>query len=475
MHAPYETQPVNAIMITSRTRFSALCLAVCLLAVLSKSLLSIDSATYIAAPLLLAYIAINLGHTSVVVRVFFAISVLLMVSSAVTRVSADDILAGLDRMLYLGSLLSALGFMRVVAAQDAHFARAGRFLSSQPPARRYVSMYLGGHMFTTLLNMGGLGLLVETVLSAMQRRRASMSEAVFQLRERRIVSAIMRGFGTIAFWTPFGVALNSMLLVFTDLHWADVAPYGLLFALLALALGWAMDGVERRLKPLSPPPRVDPAEPGDQSSTLIVVLHVLALGAAIFILDTLLPVSFQLVLLFAVPIYALLWISALQGRGGVHILTGKFVERAPTFVTEIGVFSLAGLIGPMMVALIPDALLDPVFAALGNHSIALALLLMWTTVAAGVVGIHPIISVIVLGELVVRNGGISELAAILALLAGWASAVTLAPFATTAVFVGRLTGRGVWRVTWGWNGLYSLALLVLFSALLAAGLSFGLL
>jgi len=470
-----ETLPVTAAAIAPKARFSALCLAVCLLAVLSRNLLSIDSATYIAAPLLLAYIAINLANTSAVVRVFFAIAVLLMLSSGLTSVTSEDILAGLNRMLYLGSLLSALGFMRVVAAQDAHFARAGRFLSSQPPARRYVSMYLGGHMFTTLLNMGGLGLLVETVVSAMQRRRESMSDAVFQLRERRIVSAIMRGFGTIAFWTPFGVALNSMLLVFTDLHWADVAPYGLLFALLALILGGIMDGVERRLKPLSPPPQIEPSEPGDQRSTLVVVLHVLLLGASIFVLDSLLPISFQLVLLFAVPLYALLWISVLQGAGGVRTLTRQFVDRAPNFVTEIGVFSLAGLIGPMIVALVPDALMDPVFAAIGPHPILLAMLLMWTTVVASVFGIHPIISVIVLGELVVRNGGVSELAAILALLAGWATAVTLAPFATTAVFVGRLTGRGVWRVTWGWNGLYSLALLVLFSVLIGAGLLLGIL
>lgn len=445
----------------------------CLVGVLADILLGIKSAMPVAALLLLIYVAINARDASTVVKVFFALALVLILTSGLTALTLADILAGFERMAYLGALLTALGFMRVVATGDRNFAGAGRYLSAQPPARRYLSMYLGGHLFTTLLNMGGLGLLVETINSALQERRKTMSTRVFLLRQRRIVSAIMRGFATIAFWTPFGIALNSLLLVFSDLHWIDVAPVGLLFAAVALFFGWMMDGVERRAFPLSPPPQVVPPEPGDRWSTLIVVSHVLGLGAGIFALDILLPVTFQSVLLIVVPVYALLWISWLRGRAGPAILMSDFVKRAPGFVTEIGVFAIAGLIGPMIVALIPETAVDPVFTGFGNHPMILVLALMWTTALVSVIGVHPIISVIVLGELVLRNGGISELAAILALLAGWASAVTLAPFATTAVFIGRLVDQGVWRVTWGWNGVYSLGLMLLYSLLLFGGVALG--
>lgn len=457
------------------TRFSALCLLVCLLGVLAQSLSAVHSSVWVGAPLLLIFVAINMSKTSTVVRVFFAIAVLLMVTAGFTPVDSSHILAGLERMQFLGALLTALGFMRVVASHDSHFARAGHFLSVQPPSRRYLSMYLGGHLFTTLLNMGGLALLVETIVTAMDRRRSSMSEYVFRLRQRRIVSAIMRGFSTIALWTPFGIGLNSMLLVFTDLHWIDIAPFGLLFAAAALLFGWLLDGAERRIWPLVPAPERIPAEPGGRWSTVLVVIHVVALGAGIFVLDTLLPMSFQAVLLFVVPLYALVWICWLYGFSGPVTLSGEFVRRAPSFVTEIGVFSLAGLLGPMLVALIPEASIDPVFSVLGDHPMMLAIGLMWITVLVSVVGIHPIISVIILGELVLRNGGLSDLAAMLALLAGWACAVTVAPFATTAVFIGRLVDQGVWRVTWGWNGYYSLGLMVLFSLMLCGAMALGLL
>ncbi len=469
----HEALPVSAILSVYKAPLSALCLTLCLAGVLATAFFDIESGTYVAAPMLLIYVGMNLWQASRVVMVFFGLAMLLIITSGVTPLTSSDILAGLERMVFLGALLTALGFMRVVATHDRHFARAGRYLAAQPPARRYVSMYFGGHLFTTLLNMGGLGLLVETVNTALEARRDSMSPLVFQLRQRRIVSAIMRGFSTIAFWTPFGIALNSLLLVFPDLHWIDVAPFGLLFVSIALIFGWSLDSLERRQRPLHPRPRMDPPGQNDQWSTLLVVVHILGLGTLILTLDILLPVSFQCVLLFVVPTYALLWITGLYGHAGPATLRTEFIERAPGFVTEIGVFSMAGLLGPMIAALIPETAMNPVFSVVGAQPIALALALLWTTVLFSVLGIHPIISVVVLGELVVRNGGISELAATLALLAGWAGAVTLAPFGTTAMFIGRLVNQGVWRVTWGWNGLYGFGVMILFSLLLAGGISLG--
>ncbi len=456
-----------------KAHLSALCLTLCLTGVLATTLSGIEFGTYIAAPVLLIYVGMNLRQTSMVVKVFFGLAVLLIITSGVTPLTSSDILAGLERMVFLGALLTALGFMRVVATHDRHFAQAGRYLAAQPPARRYVSMFFGGHLFTTLLNMGGLGLLVETVNTALEARRDSMSPHVFQLRQRRIVSAIMRGFSTIAFWTPFGIALNSLLLVFSDLHWIEVAPFGLLFVSISLIFGWVLDSLERRLRPLHPRPRVDPPGQHDHWSALLVVLHIVGLGTAILTLDIILPVSFQSVLLFVVPVYVLLWITWLYGRAGPATLRTQFIQRAPGFVTEIGVFSMAGLLGPMVAALIPETAMNSVFSVVGGQPVVLAMALLWTTVLFSVIGVHPIISVIVLGELVVRNGGISELAATLALLSGWAGAVTLAPFATTAVFIGRLVNQGVWRVTWGWNGLYSLGVLLLFSLFLGGGMSIG--
>lgn len=41
------------------------------------------------------------------------------------------------------------------------------------------------------------------------------------------------------------------------------------------------------------------------------------------------------------------------------------------------------------------------------------------------------------------------------------------------MFIGRLVDQGVWRVTWGWNGVYSLGLMLLYSLLLFGGVALG--
>ena len=240
-----------------------------------------------------------------------------------------------------------------------------------------------------------------------------------------------------------------------------------------------MDMAERRLFPLNPKPPRPARMPGQGRGLAMVVVHLLLLGGIVLALDAALPLSFQQVLVAVVPVYALIWSVAILGRTGPATLGSDFIRRAPAYVNEIGVFALAGLIGALLISMVPQDRLEPVLAWIvggDGGTVMLVLVLYWATLIAASIGIHPIITVAVFAELTLRMAlPISDVAVIMALLSGWASTVILAPLATTATYVGAIVGRGPLVLTYGWNGVFGAVMTVVLSLLLGFGVHGGLL
>ena len=447
-------------------------------AYLAAIMLRSDLFADLSAALILCFIAANLRHASRIVQLFAAVSVLIATVGLTTgSIGPAEVEVAAGRVSFLTSILVALIFLRLVAQRDAAFAAAGAYLANQPPSRRYVSLGIGGNLFGVLLNLGGLGLLIEMTLAGQRRLEATsaVSHAVHEIRERRIVTAIVRGFATIAFWSPFGIALNTLLLILTDLHWADAAPWGIGFSFGFLALGAVMDVIERRLFPVFPRPVVVPPRRGDALGLWAVLGHLVGLACLVILGDRLLPLRFQEVLVTIVPIYALIWATARFGRDGPVRLRDDFIANAGRYVNEVGVFALAGLIGALLVGMVPQDALDPVLQGIVDLGgpVALVLALAWATLALAMLGLHPIISVVILAEFMARTPLISELATLLALLTGWTLTVCLAPLATTATYVGAILNRGPVTVSLIWNGIFGLVALAAFSLILVAGILTG--
>lgn len=473
MIATKKTAPAGRLAV-----LSALLLATGFAAYLLSILFRAAWAADVSAALILIFILMNLSKASVIVRLFSTIAALIAAFGLWSGgLHAADMAVAAGRVSFLTSILIALIFLRLVAARDPAFQAAGAFLANQPPSRRYVSLGVGGNLFGVLLNLGGLGLLIEMTLAGQRRLEATshVSPEVHAIRERRIVTAIVRGFATIAFWSPFGIALNTLLLIFPAVHWRDAAPWGLGFALMFLLIGGIMDIVERRLFPVFPKPMPVPPQKGDGLGLLAVLAHLLGLGVLVVGGDYMLPATFQEVLVLVVPVYALIWALTRMGRRGPGHMTHDFVANAPRYVNEVGVFALAGLIGVLLVALVPQHALDPILTGIVGWGgpVALALALAWATLAAAMLGLHPIISVVILAEFMVRTPLISEKASLLALLSGWTLTVCLAPLATTATYVGAILNRSPVTVSLRWNGLFGAISLLLFSGVLVLGIAQG--
>ena len=86
-------------------------------------------------------------------------------------------------------------------------------------------------------------------------------------------------------------------------------------------------------------------------------------------------------------------------------------------------------------------------------------------VLAGQVALSPMMMVVFLAAVL---SALPELPAdpehiAIALAAGWMLSLTASPNATGALLIAGATGRAPTEITWKWNGVYSVAALILFA------------
>ena len=463
----------------ARNRITAVCLLCCLGAAIVQGVFSSSVASIAAVPFFGIYLAIASCYIARVgwVLLFFSLAIALVAL-------ADGIETGIfveaaGRVVFLSALLTAVAFLRIAATQDPVVEVAGEFLTLQPPTRRYASLGAGGHLFGVLLNLGGLGVMLEIIMKGLAAHRHEMDEFVLKARKRRMVSACMRGFSSIAFWTPFGIALNLMILTIPGLEWATLAPYGIALAGVLFLLGWLFDTVEW-WRPPSSRGRA-PALTGDlpgwsRWAVLIVSGHVLFLGTAVVTLDRVTQYSFQTVLITIVPIYALLWSALRRGSGSVTDMSRQFVTQAPGFATEMSVIASAGYIGLVALEIAPVEWIAAHLGWIAARPVTTVVLLIMTVFLTGLLGVHPMISVVLLAEVVKRVGvdGLSPLALGLALAGGWSSIICMGPAITAVVYASSIVGERPLTIGLRWNGIFGFASILLITLIVGGGVATGL-
>ncbi|EPX77098.1 hypothetical protein [Litoreibacter arenae] len=389
-------------------------------------------------------------------------------------VPAAVLMDAVGRALFLAALISLLGTLRSAAMMAPEVKEAGAYLTGQPPSRRYLALSFGGHLFGVLINFGGLVILLD--LAKRSLSDASTMRLPPDLQEaklRRMTLAVIRGFGLISLWSPFGFATNVVLITLPGLSYVDFGPLGFAISFLFIGLGWTLDRIQhRKLRLLAPKP-VAPAG-GSWRGAALLVGHVMVLGSAIFVLHEVTPLSFQEALVLLVPSYAVLW-SALSSRkstGGpwtaIRATLADSWQRMPASAGEVGVFASAGFLSVILVAIIPVDGLRAVIAALSLGPLALVLGLMSSLVVLAFAGINPIVSASVLGAIALQLAlpGVSELGIALAIIAGWTCVIGLSPVITTIILSASIIDRPPGLVGPVWNGPYCLAVFVFWTGLL---------
>jgi hypothetical protein len=427
-----------------------------------------------AAPFLVVYFAYEWRRLMANARILLGFCALLAAAVAL-RPDAFAIFAmAASRMIYLPAFVAVLSLLRAAASASDVIASAGRHLVNQPPSRRYLALSFGGHIFGILFNIGGLALLVDMTKRANTLEAAGGEQRIVDWRERRMTSAIQRGFAAIVFWSPLGVAFNMLLTSIQGLVWADVAPIGIICTVGFIGLGWLFDrlqsprgGATERLY-----------EPRGARAVTAVVGHVMLVSALTGAAEYALGLPFQTVLLIVVPIYGFSWALFSQLaqfkraplRRAIAVLMESGIARFPSYANEIAVFAASGFLGVTLIALVPRATIQSFFTALALPPGILAGLLALTVTVLGFLGINPLITVAILASAVssVDIPGLSKTALALALAAGWAPTVIASPLNSSMVMTATLIGRKPWQVAVEWNGVFAATALAITVVLLAA-------
>ena len=93
------------------------------------------------------------------------------------------------------------------------------------------------------------------------------------------------------------------------------------------------------------------------------------------------------------------------------------------------------------------------------------LLLILVIVIAGMLGLHPVVPVVAIGQVLPPDVlGLPPVMIGVAYISTWALGTVASPVSATSLFIARMVDQPILRVAWRWNGPYALV------AAVAAGL-----
>ncbi|MGI6245874.1 MAG: hypothetical protein ACOYJQ_08915 [Pseudochelatococcus sp.] len=450
----------------ARVRAAAsLCMLLLLPGADARALFGWDGGAIVAAVFLAAYLILCWGRLMRVVRALLLVCAGLAALTLFRDGDGQTLIRALGPTTLLPAFLAMLGLLRAAAGASQTTFLAGRLLVNQPPARRYASLTLGGHIFGILLNIGGFALLIDMTRRANTLEAGNGNPAVVEWRRRRMTLAVIRGFACIALWSPLGLALNLLLAAAPQVAWIDVAPYGLAAALGFGLLGMLFDHLE---SPRAPPAAVRAPDPEGGGALLWLLGHIVALSGLTMIVETVTHLPFQAILINVVPLYAFCWLLAIGGRrnAGVpplrfafRVLRNDGVGRWPDYANEVGIFSVSGLLGILAADLVPREFVEQVFAVAALPPGVVLAGLASSVIVLGLIGINPIISISILATTVAGAAppGLPPEAVVLALAGGWACVVGAAPMGSMLVIAGNAIGRSPMEIGLRWNGRFTLA------------------
>ncbi len=383
---------------------------------------------------------------------------------------------GFDRAGFLASFIVLMGLMRYAALTSPAILECGRYITKQPPQRRFLGVMFGSHFFSSLLNVGALSLLVPIVQRGIRHGKPEGEplDEISLVRERRQITAMLRGFAWFLIWSPTAVTQAVLPTLLDGVDVLKLALIGFAVAVIMMIVAWIEDQVRwgplrRRLLasgnyPYQPPPDF----PKKYFTDLAVVCLVLIAVSAL--LKWIGGVNFISGIMLASPLILVGWvyiqdkgISFQEKRQGVSDrVQNLLMTELPAGFREIVSFAAAGFIGTVAAYLLPPGF----FASMLNIDIFPTWLVMLEltiiVLIAGQVGLSPVTMAVFLGSAVaeVPELPMDVTLAALAIACGSSVSTLGAPFAAGILMLSRVSGYETRTLSWTWNLSYALISLV---------------
>ncbi|KJR45759.1 H+/citrate symporter [Desulfosporosinus sp. I2] len=277
--------------------------------------------------------------------------------------------------------------------------------------------------------------------------------------KKLLSSAIVRGFATCTIWAPTTAAI-ALIVQLSGASWPLFFPYGILCGIIAGLVGYFITMHEEKKLGNNAYISVITEPVEDFNVRKIVELS----GFSIILILCIVVVSFitgihtVIVVSLVSLIYPVIWL-ALIGR--LQILVRKFKndyfkENLPKLKNEIILFVGAGFFATSINYSHMGTNVSKILSLLvQQNAVLLAIVIIICILTLSVLGVHPIISVTIIGGTVkAANYGVTPTYLALILAIGWAMGISVSPSSATVIAVSGLTGQSALQVGPRWNGLY---------------------
>lgn len=377
----------------------------------------------------------------------------------------------LDQAVFLMAFLLLISLIQEGAMTSRSVERVGNYLAQQPGGRRFTGLFVGTNLMAVVFNIGTMSLLAPLIRRAEQ---AGVGNPLTPVRARRQYCAVLRGFAWSVVWSPTAIAPLTLLGLIDGIERGRWIALGLMLAAIMLAVGWAEDRLRWRhmsAAVLGLPPQVPPPVPVAGIKRFLAVCAALAglTGMVMALTGKGVPAS----LMIAAPLVLIGWLVVqARGRGDdlLHGVRDRLIPIArsglPQSATAAVTLACAGFVGRAGAALIPA---ETVADWVGLDTFPAWIFMLSTTLAVTVLSqfaLSPIMMSVFFGALL---GSLPSLPAdptltALAVATGWAVSTTFSPFASGVIFLSRVSGHGGAKLTYNWNGPFSVLSVIVLAA-----------
>jgi hypothetical protein len=411
----------------------------------------------------LLWFALNLHRFRGVEIIFMAAAALVVPPILLFAHEPWHVIAvALDRAGLFLTFVSSLNLLRDAAQSSAAVRRAGLFLISQSPPRRYAALTVGCHLFTIVLNMGAL-----ILLGAMVRRSNTLAAAggdstIVAIREQRMTAALLRGFGTTLLWTPTGVSVGYTFSLIPSVTWFDLAPLLVGISLIWLTLGWVIDRLQwppsARAAALPPPAYVSPLEALPMLGITALLLLSVIVAKVVY------GSSLLVATLATVPFIAIIWLLLQHRRFGARAASAVTTRRLKRHVIsllpqtrpECVVLAAAAFIGVSLSALVQAGGASVWLSQLHLPPAVIAFGVFLVIIGGAQIAITPLVIATIVGTTVshMEPTPIPPMALALSIQAAWSLASAASPYTGGMLTLARVIDKSTselmrWNAVWG--------------------------
>lgn len=365
----------------------------------------------------------------------------------------------INQAVFLMAFLLLLALLHEAAVTSTAVANCGQFLTRQPPAKRYFAVFGGSNIMSVLFNLGIISLLTPLIRKGVEKEQADVAD----IRERRQLTSMLRGFSWSVVWSPTAIAPLAVLELIDGISREWWSIYGLMCTAAICIIGWAEDrwrfrNVQR-----------NPARPRQQLKLPLLALVsffsvLLSLVCLTVLVSYFSGESFVFGLLVSCPLVMMLWLWAQNHQRDKTPATALkhaadiCLTRLPKNAKIMLALASSGYIGMLSAEMVPAEYLSDNLGlmAMPDYMVLICLTVVMTPFSW--LGVSPIMMAVFFGSLL---GSLPVLPvdptlAALAISCGWALSMTTSPFATVVLMMSSLNGKSPLQLTLGWNSVFSI-------------------